>query len=303
MLRYVSENIFHSPAQTLVNTVNCVGVMGKGIAKGFKEIYPDMFKAYQRLCEQKKLTIGKLWAYPTRNKTILNFPTKVHWRQPSEYAFLEQGLENFADNYTYHKITSISFPQLGCGNGGLEWAQVKVMMEKHLSQLPIDIFIHLYEPDSDFKPERLDKTFVDWLRNTPADLSFDTFWEDVCDAAREHTSLASKYASDLFFVEAPSADSLLYSVSGTEVQSIHKEYVQELWSLFKYHGFLSFEFFADVVKPHYEFLMSLFAALPYAKPIQIGDDEHSLSFPKSYALRLQTQSFQKNAVKQFEFSF
>ena len=80
---FVEGNIFDSPAQTLVNTVNTVGAMGKGLAKEFKRLFPDMFKEYQRLCESGELTVGKLWIYHTPNKSVLSFPTKQHWKQPT----------------------------------------------------------------------------------------------------------------------------------------------------------------------------------------------------------------------------
>src|SRR5437773_477164 len=114
MITYVKGTLFESPAKTLVNTVNTVGVMGKGIAKRFKEIYPEMFSKYQHLCENKQLQIGKLWLYKTEHKWILNFPTKVHWRQPSRPEYIEEGLRAFAASYPTQGITSIAFPRLGC---------------------------------------------------------------------------------------------------------------------------------------------------------------------------------------------
>lgn len=145
MIRYVEQNIFESPAQVIVNTVNTVVVMGKGIAKDFKKYYPEMFKEYQRYCEIGALEVGKLWLYKTPNKWVLNFPTKKHWRNPSRLDYIEFGLKKFVDTYKEKGIKSISFPQLGVGNGGLNWElQVKPLMEKYLANLPIDIFIHLY---------------------------------------------------------------------------------------------------------------------------------------------------------------
>ena len=148
MITYVSGNLFDSPAQVLVNTVNTVGVMGKGIAKEFKEIYPEMFNRYQALCESGDFSIGKLWLYKTPNKWILNFPTKKDWRQPSRPEYIQVGLAKFVESYSDFGIHSIAFPALGCGNGELDFdSQVRPQMEKHLSDLPIDIFVYLYEGD------------------------------------------------------------------------------------------------------------------------------------------------------------
>ncbi|WP_454719114.1 macro domain-containing protein [Caulobacter segnis] len=145
MLTYRRTSVMDSPAQTLVNTVNCVGVMGKGIAKAFKDRYPAMFSAYKRICDQNLLEPGKLWLWQGPDHSVLNFPTKVHWRNPSQIEWIELGLKKFADSYESRGITSISFPRLGCGNGGLDWEDVRPLMERYLSPLPIDVFIHDYE--------------------------------------------------------------------------------------------------------------------------------------------------------------
>ena len=149
MIKYVQDNLFSTPAQVLVNTVNLDGVMGKGIALQFKKIYPDMFKKYQEYCESKLFTMGNLWLYKTESKWILNFPTKLHWRERSKLEYIELGLKKFVDTYSQQNITSIAFPKLGCGNGGLDWNIVKPMMDKYLKNLPIDIYVY----EGDFSTE------------------------------------------------------------------------------------------------------------------------------------------------------
>lgn len=146
MITYVVGDLFQSPARVLVNTVNTVGVMGKGIAKDFKTIYPEMFKRYQALCENNSFDIGQLWLYKTPHKWILNFPTKRHWRQPSKLEYVEEGLRKFVASYVDQGITSIAFPTLGCGNGELNWEkEVRPLMEKYLNNLPIDVYVYLYD--------------------------------------------------------------------------------------------------------------------------------------------------------------
>jgi O-acetyl-ADP-ribose deacetylase (regulator of RNase III) len=144
MILYVSSSLFTSPAQVLVNTVNTVGVMGKGIALEFKKLYPEMFREYQELCETGKLSIGKLHLFKSPNKWVLNFPTKQHWRHPSKVEYIEAGLVEFSRRYAQWGIHSIAFPALGCGNGRLDFAsQVQPVMHKYLGRLPIEVFIHL----------------------------------------------------------------------------------------------------------------------------------------------------------------
>lgn len=99
MIKYIYGNLFDSPAKTLVNTVNTVGIMGKGIAKVFKQVYPEMFKEYQKICERDLFEIGQLWLYKTSNKWVLKFPTKEHWKSPSKIDFIEKGLQNFSETY------------------------------------------------------------------------------------------------------------------------------------------------------------------------------------------------------------
>ncbi len=143
MIKILVGDFFESSAATLVNAVNCVGVMGKGIALVFKERYPDMFKEYRLLCQKNMLKCGVPYYYSDSDgNSILNFPTKKHWRSPSELSYIAEGLDWFVDNYKKLKITSIAFPALGCGNGGLSWNVVGVLMYSKLKDLPIDIEIY-----------------------------------------------------------------------------------------------------------------------------------------------------------------
>jgi O-acetyl-ADP-ribose deacetylase (regulator of RNase III)/uncharacterized protein YwgA len=146
-------DIFESSAQTLVNTVNCVGVMGKGIAKGFKERYPDMFQDYVARCEVGAVQFGKPYHYKDLfgEISIVNFPTKNHWRSPSRLSDIQRGLDHFLDHYQEWEIQSIAFPPLGCGNGGLEWQAVGPLMYQKLSNLdiPVEIFAPYGTPNKE----------------------------------------------------------------------------------------------------------------------------------------------------------
>ncbi len=146
MITYLTSDLFESHAQVLVNAVNTVGVMGKGIALEFKRKYPEMFKEYQVLCKSGVFDIGQLWLYKSPEKWILNFPTKRDWRNPSKIEYIEAGLTRFVEIYEEESITSISFPRLGSGLGGLNWEnEVQPLMEKYLSPLPLEVIIHIPE--------------------------------------------------------------------------------------------------------------------------------------------------------------
>lgn len=151
MIHYQIGNVLESPAQALVNTVNTVGVMGKGVALQFKEQFPRNTQLYNQACKAKEIAIGKLLvtedsSLATGDKIIVNFPTKTDWRKPSEYSYIEEGLKDLVNIIRQREIKSIAIPPLGAGNGGLNWEKVKMLLEKHLSTVQAEIFI--YQPNA-----------------------------------------------------------------------------------------------------------------------------------------------------------
>ena len=179
MIEYIQGNIFDSPAQVIVNTVNTVGVMGKGLALSFKQRYPDMFKKYRVMCEKHQLTVGKLMLCYEPDHWILLFPTKENWRNPSKLEYLEKGLIKFVNTYADKNITSIAFPKLGCGNGELSWDDVRPLMEKYLKPLPIDVYIYLgVIPDSTPEHKTQSATLA-WLKENAKDMSFNGVKDDI----------------------------------------------------------------------------------------------------------------------------
>ena len=150
MIQYIKGNLLESKAQALVNTVNTVGIMGKGIALQLKNQFPNNFKIYAKACKEKTFDIGQLLITEDTsllygNKIIINFPTKTDWRKPSEYEYIERGLQELVKIIREKEIRSIAIPPLGAGNGGLNWAKVKTILEKYLSE--IDCEIQIYQPN------------------------------------------------------------------------------------------------------------------------------------------------------------
>lgn len=136
-------DIFKSEAQTIINTVNCVGVMGKGLALEYKKKYPEMFDDYKQKCSKKIVKPGVPYLYkPMFPPWILNFPTKNHWRSGSLIENIKKGLEIIQKNYKIWGITSIAVPPLGCGNGQLEWSVVGPLIYKKLKKLDIPVEIY-----------------------------------------------------------------------------------------------------------------------------------------------------------------
>jgi O-acetyl-ADP-ribose deacetylase (regulator of RNase III) len=144
-IKVVTGDLFASDMQTLVNAVNCVGVMGKGIALLFKKKYPAMFEDYERRCARGEVKLGQPYYFcDGSGRCILNFPTKGHWRAATRIDDVEAGLNYFVEHYEGWGITSVAFPALGCGNGGLEWNTVAPLMFSKLR--PVVIPIEIYAP-------------------------------------------------------------------------------------------------------------------------------------------------------------
>lgn len=149
-------DILNSNMQTIINTVNCVGVMGKGLALAFKQAYPEMFKDYKKKCDQKEVKIGRPYLFKiSDSRWILNFPTKDDWRKDSKIEYVEAGLKYLAENYNSLGITSLAVPPLGCGNGGLDWeAEVFPLVKQYLLALnmPMEVYIPSVKPSMFAKP-------------------------------------------------------------------------------------------------------------------------------------------------------
>ena len=149
MIEYTSGNILQCDADALVNTVNCMGVMGRGIALQFKNAYPDNFKAYAAACKHQAVQPGRMFVFETGQlntpRFIINFPTKRHWRGKSRIEDIELGLIDLAEIIQKKRIHSIAIPPLGAGLGGLDWNDVRPRIEHALSDL-VDVHILIFEP-------------------------------------------------------------------------------------------------------------------------------------------------------------
>lgn len=150
MIKYTTGDLLKSNADALVNTVNCEGYMGKGIAYQFKLQYPENNKDYIKACRNGALTIGKLHFFNEKNKLIINFPTKDKWREKSKLEYIEKGLDQLVTLIKEKNIKSIAIPPLGSGNGGLVWAEVKHIIQRKLDEVSSDVDILIYEPSINY---------------------------------------------------------------------------------------------------------------------------------------------------------
>ncbi len=149
MIEFKSGDLFNEEAEAIVNTVNCVGVMGRGIALQFKKRYPDNFNAYAKACKLEEVQPGRMFVFETHQlhnpKYIINFPTKRHWRGKSKLEDIQNGLRALVDVIHGYSIRSIAMPPLGSGLGGLDWPVVKSLIEKTLESLD-DVRVIVFEP-------------------------------------------------------------------------------------------------------------------------------------------------------------
>jgi O-acetyl-ADP-ribose deacetylase (regulator of RNase III) len=164
-MKEYTGNIFNTECQTIVNTVNCEGVMGAGIAYECRLRYPEMYTEYVNLCNENKMCIGKLWLYnKSPEKWILNFPTKIRWRDDSKREYLEKGLQKFLDTYKQKGITSIAFPLLGASKGGLPEQESLSIMHSYLSRCDYDIDIEIWHFDPKASDELFETFKQNWLK-------------------------------------------------------------------------------------------------------------------------------------------
>lgn len=159
MVKVIVGDLFASKAQTLVNTVNCVGVMGKGVALAFKRRFPEMYEDYVARCKRHEVRLGEPYLFrQLLEPNVLNFPTKGHWRSVTKLEDIAAGLEYLIDHYQEWGITSLAVPPLGCGNGQLEWRVVGPTLYRYLSE--IDVPVELYAP-YETPHEELQRTFLE----------------------------------------------------------------------------------------------------------------------------------------------
>ena len=143
-VRILEGDLLKSNMHALVNTVNTVGIMGKGVALAFKKRYPEMYRDYAKRCDRGEVRLGEPYVYHADDHVIVNFPTKQHWRSVSRLSDIEAGLDYLERHYKEWQIKSLAVPPLGCGNGQLEWRVVGPILLRHLKRL--EISVELYAP-------------------------------------------------------------------------------------------------------------------------------------------------------------
>jgi O-acetyl-ADP-ribose deacetylase (regulator of RNase III) len=261
MLTYLRTSIFDSPAQTLVNTVNTMGVMGKGIAKEFKARHPRMFRDYKELCDHHQLKVGVLHLWRGSKPWVLNFPTKTTWRQPSKIEYVEAGLQKFRSSYERMGITSASFPPLGCGNGNLDWHDVRPLMERYLKALPIPVYIHDRQVGPDFVPEHQESS----IEEAPG-----TFKEFLVDINTRIAACKGRFRTlrdrTPFHVTVLMDHTIrIQRESGKIERLISAEELEDAWAMLQTGLLTSDQYTDDASRRYKSYIFSILSALPYVQ--------------------------------------
>lgn len=207
MIHYYEGTVFNTGAKAIVNTINCEGAMGAGLALEFMLRYPDMYDDYKSKCDRKLLKPGIVDYYVENEEcTIINFPTKWLFKFPSKIEWIEQGLQNFVETYKEHEITSVAFPKLGASNGGLAWDEVRAVMEKYLSDIDAEVFICT---DTLQYAEGIEKQMLDYFN----DASIDQIGEIVRLTAKQRKNIEAKKPYSRFWLisRTPSVGSKTYA--------------------------------------------------------------------------------------------
>ena len=240
-MHFTRGNILDSEAQALVNTVNTVGIMGKGIALQFKERFPLNYKAYQKACKEGLVKIGTMFVFRETDldgeKVIINFPTKQEWFRKSQYNYIEEGLKDLVRVIKEQEINSIAIPPLGCGHGGLNWEKVKALITKHLHQLH-GVKIYIYEPGNEFKEILQNKQPNEEAKLTPARamLLYSLFrYEKYGENATVFTAnklayflqlsgeqLKLKFEPYIFGPYSPQVEKVLYTLNGKYLKGLEQ---------------------------------------------------------------------------------
>lgn len=271
MITYVAGSLFESPASVLVNTVNTVGVMGKGVAAAFRRLYPEMYGEYRRLCEAGKIDIGTLWLYRTQHKSVLNFPTKKHWRNPSRPEYIEAGLKAFVRMYQVAGITSVAFPALGCGNGGLDFErQVQPLMERYLKDTKANVFIYPHRTSLAL-PEHADlEEMSRWLQSMPEDLPFIEVWEELGTIIADGRPLACCNSTMTFrFAIASEPSGIVVKWSDGEYL-LEYEQLLDVWQELRTGGFSDGHVSGTSSSVIARAVQALFIQLAYVKPVRLA---------------------------------
>lgn len=265
MLKFHRTSLMTSSAQTLVNTVNTVGVMGKGLAAAFKKRDPEMFLKYKEICADGGMQAGSSWLWKGSDQWILNFATKKHWRNPSKLDYVSSGLIEFREKYEAAGIREVAFPRLGCGNGGLDWNEVRPLMVQHLHDLPITVYIHDFE-----KKIGAPEHEVALFQQVEKPDNFERFFQDLkemidsCEGKIQPLKMAKPFHVKI------NEKSELRGDRGCDDLLAAEEDLYRIWSILTVSPLARFDLPEPVQKCALK-VFSVLSQLPYVRPVNLAN--------------------------------
>lgn len=267
MITFVVADVLHSPAQVLVNPVNTVGSMGRGLPRRFKTLYPDMYQQYRQMCRSGRFDIGSLWLYKTPHKWILNFPIKVHWRDAARLEYIEQGLQAFVNSFGQREMRSVSFPMLSAGLGGLDWeSEVRPLLEQYLDPLPFPVYIHLYESRNPYALYWDQEDLKNWLYTIPLWPQVESFIADIHALVNQQSTWNRLDNKAQFEVYASGDNGLLFhSADSTDYRCTAAELIA-IWRLIESPAYIGAEDLPSHLSVPPILLFSFLAQLGYLHP-------------------------------------
>lgn len=264
MLKFHRTSLMTSSSQTVVNTVNTVGVMGKGLAAAFKDRYPTMYLEYKEICHDNQLLPGNSWLWKGHDQWVLNFATKKHWRNPSKLEYVRDGLDEFRAKYEQYGIREIAFPRLGCGNGGLDWDVVKPLMVDKLRDLPIAVFIHDFEKQIGEPEHHLP------LLQEPPPSDYHAFIDDLRRVVETRQGCVNAVGSASKFFVQISSELDLRGTKNCHDLLASEEDIFQIWSLLTRSPVSRFDL-PETPYQHALKVFSVFAELPYVRLINLAN--------------------------------
>lgn len=270
MIIDTSGDLFLSTAKTLLNPVNSVGVMSRGISREFKRSFPTMYTSYKTLCDAGQLTIGDVWLYTSMHKWVLNVPIRKHWRSHARLEHLERGLQKIVSIYAEQGITSLAVPRLDDELAPLAWDEVRPLLNAYLGPLPIPVYLVAHAPSA----QRSRASVKRWLAGYPQSVSVNRFTRDLDKLLTKQTAFQRLDDGSSFqahMTDNSRGRSLVLEPENGPSITLYGSNLTDLWLYVRAAGSVQPLHLPNGLAAAAPWLIALLSALPYLDPIRFGN--------------------------------
>jgi hypothetical protein len=287
MLTMVYGDLLTSPARVLVNPVNTVGTMAGPLGEDLRQVYPQMFAMYQRLCEEDRLNIGQVMLYRTSHKWILNLPVKRHYRATVRLEALESALRRVAALYAEQHFASISLPAAELAEGEIDDQTLMSLLRAYFGTLPIMVYVHL-PPDPQLQEARYNiTTLMRWLQGTPQHVTFETFWRGIASIVRRHPQMTTFDTNKPFSAtfrrdeQNPRLMSLKL-IRDEETTFIPQTLLRDLWQYVLFAGYAHPQHLPGGLDTVGDMIVALLSKLSYMRPVRLQPSDQTAAVGLHY---------------------